>query len=422
MGQGNMDKEKRTMNTVLSACLWLTVAMCLMVSFAFAEEAATDFITGNPEIQSVSKLAFGPNGVMFIGDSMRGAVFAIDTGDVQAASPTSIEIKGVNDKIASLLGIPSDQLLINDVEVNPISRNVYIAVSRGRGPDGIPVILRVNSSGKIWEYSLANVKYSVANLLNTVENKPDLPPGRNPAGPINANPRIDTITDLKYVDGKVLVAGLSNEEFASDLRSIPFPFTTVQKGTGIKIWHSSHGQYETSSPVRTFIPYMVGKQQNILAAYTCTPLVKIPVDSLKPGAKVVGTTVAETGNSNRPLEMISYRKDGHDYVLMATSKRGVMRLTADAMGNMNLTPPASCETSVQKQGYRAPKECSTDVAGLPLQSMTDLKGVWQLSKLDDSHALILTDSRGTITFVPGVGQAQAPEPGASFDLVTIPLP
>ncbi len=77
--------------------------------------------------------------------------------------------------------------------------------------------------------------------------------------------------------------------------------------------------------MRTFLPFTIGNQDYILAAYTCTPLVKIPVSSLQAGAKVMGTTIAELGAGNRPLDMISYKKDGHDFILMANSSRGVMK-------------------------------------------------------------------------------------------------
>ena len=36
--------------------------------------------------------------------------------------------------------------------------------------------------------------------------------------------------------------------------------------------------------------------------------------------------------------------------------------------------------------------------------------VWQISKLDDGHALMLVDSRGKVAFVPGNATAQAPAP------------
>eukprot|EP00903_Cladosiphon_okamuranus_P003227 g3225.t1 len=46
-------------------------------------------------------------------------------------------------------------------------------------------------------------------------------------------------------------------------------------------------------------------EKTMVAAYTCTPLVTIPVDALEDGAHVVGNTVAELGYGNRPLEVLS---------------------------------------------------------------------------------------------------------------------
>jgi hypothetical protein len=57
--------------------------------------------------------------------------------------------------------------------------------------------------------------------------------------------------------------------------------------------------------------------------------VKIPVSELKPGAHVKGTTIAELGNRNRPLDMIVYQKDGKDYLLLANNSRGVMKIPTE---------------------------------------------------------------------------------------------
>jgi hypothetical protein len=175
-----------------------------------------------------------------------------------------------------------------------------------------------------------------------------------------------------------MVAGLSNEEFSSNLRSIPFPFSSAAKGTSVEFYHGSHARFETNSPVRTFLPFTINNQDYILAAYTCTPLVKIPVSDLKAGAKVMGTTIAELGAGNRPLDMISYKKDGHDYILMANSSRGVMKLRADNL-----------------ETYK-PITAPTDIAGVPYETMTALKGVQQLEKVDDRTAVILADASGSM--------------------------
>jgi hypothetical protein len=113
----------------------------------------------------------------------------------------------------------------------------------------------------------------------------------------------------------------------------------------------------------------------LLAAYTCTPLVKIPVNALQPGQKVRGVTVAELGNRNRPLDMVVYKKDGKDYVLMANSARGLMKITTD-----NIATIEAIESRV------------SDKAGLTYETIDSLKGVEQLDRLSDTRAVVLSRS------------------------------
>src|SRR5262249_40430527 len=143
------------------------------------------------------------------------------------------------------------------------------------------------------------------------------------------SPRSQSITDLAYTDGRLFLAGLSNEEFSSRLLAIPFPFENSVDGAAVEIYHGSHGRFETPSPVRTVVAYQIHNEPYLLAAYTCTPLVKVPVAQLKAGAHVKGTTIAELGNRNNPLDMVVYQKGGKDYLLLANSSRGVMKITTD---------------------------------------------------------------------------------------------
>jgi hypothetical protein len=345
----------------------------LCCAAALSMAAGITMSAGKVELKSAGALAIGPDGILFVGDSVGGKIFALDVDDAGTAvrGAGNLEIKGINEKIAGMLGTAADQILIQDVVVSPATKNVYIAVSRGRGADAVPVILRANSTGKLAEVSLANIKHQSVAISDQ---------------PQQDRQRMETITQLKYVDHKVLVAGLSNEEFSSSLRSIPFPFEAAAKGTGIEIWHGSHGRFETNAPVRTFVPYEINGEKAILAAYTCTPLVRIPVSELKPGNKVKGTTIAELGNRNKPLDMIVYSRDGKNYILMANSSRGVMKLTADHL-----------------EGY-SPITKQTEVTGVPYETIASLKGVQHLDKFDNANALVLMGEAG------------------SLDLRTIPLP
>jgi hypothetical protein len=360
----------------MTSSVFFRLALSFSLTAAMAFSATTSgMTTGKADLKSAGALAFGPDGILFVGDSMSASIFALDTNDNKATAGAKVEVKAINEKIAALLGSAADQIIINDVAVNPASKNVYISVSRGRGPDALPVILKVDGAGKISELRLDNINHSSVKLPNAPESKE----GR-------ANPRLDTITDMAFVNGNVIVAGLSNEEFSSNLRSIPFPFQAVSNGANVEIYHGSHGRFETNSPIRTFIPYTIKNEQFILASYTCTPLVKIPVSELKAGAKVKGTTIAELGNRNRPLDMIAYHKDGHDYILMANSSRGMMKLDAEHLENYK---------SITAQ---------TEVTGVPYQTLEAYKGVQHIKKFDDANALMLTDT------------------SSSLDLKTIALP
>ncbi len=341
----------------------LVFTLALAATPLFAASAVSSLSPGRAAIESAGPLAFGPDGVLFVGDSQSAAIFALDTNDSKAGSG-KVAVADVDAKIAALLGVGPDQILINDLAINPVSKKAYLSVSRGKGPDAIPVIIRVDTAGKISELDLTNIAHAKAGLPNPVAADAKDRRGNSL--------RSESITDIAYLGGKVYVAGLSNEEFASNLRSIEFPFKAASEGSSVEIYHGNHAAWETRSPVRTFIPYEIEAEPHLLAAYTCTPLVKFPVKDLKPNTKVVGTTIAELGNRNRPLDMIRYSKGGQDYILMSNSARGVMKMATKGIENYDpITAPVE------------------DKAGLGYETIAELEGVEQLDKLDDGHAVIL---------------------------------
>jgi hypothetical protein len=148
------------------------------------------------------------------------------------------------------------------------------------------------------------------------------------------------------------------------------------------------------------VPYKIDGTNYILAAYTCTPLVKIPVSELQPGAQVKGVTIADLGAGNQPLDMVPYQKDGHHYILVANSARGVMKLKAD---DLQSYAPIDSPTK-------------TGVAGVPYDTIRDLKDVQHLAQLDASTVLILTGTPG-----PGPAWSRGPASGP-MNLQTIALP
>lgn len=337
---------------------------CCLTTLASAQDMTAGMSQGTPELKSAGPLAFGPQGILFIGDAQSATVFAIATGDSSGdASAVTLNVENLNGKIANLLGAEADAVRINDVVINPASGQAYVSVARGRGTDATPVICRVTTGGEVEEFMLDNVKFSKASLPNAPADAAE-----NRRG----NPRVESITDIEFVQDQVVIAGLSNEEFASKLRAVAFPFKDINGGASVEIYHGAHGAIETRSPVRTFAPFDIEGQLHIVAAYTCTPLVTFPMGDLKPGSKVQGTTVAELGNRNRPLDMFVYAKGGKNYILMANSSRGMMKITTDQID------------SVEAITSRV-----ADKAGLTYETLTGLENVIQLDRLNEGHCIIL---------------------------------
>jgi hypothetical protein len=339
------------------------VAVLLAGSLATAADLTQGMKTGTPDLKSAGPITFAPESILLVGDPAGSAVFAIATGDTSSGSPGKrLAIEKIDEKIAALLGTTPQGILINDLAVNPETGSTFLSVSRGTGPDAAPVIVRIDSAGKLGEFALDNVKFSKAEI---------------PDAPADGRKRQEVTTDLQFTAGRVIVAGLSNEEFASKLRVLDFPFKQAADGASVEIFHGAHGKVETHSPVRTLAVFDVGGEPNVLAAYTCTPLVRFPLSDLKPGGKIRGTTVAELGNRNRPLDMIVYQKGGKDYLLINNSSRGVMKVDVE---NIDKTDGITNHVP------------GGNTAGLPYDTIKDLKGVTQLDKLDKDHALVLVQS------------------------------
>ncbi|WP_461106111.1 hypothetical protein [Spirosoma koreense] len=321
-------------------------------------------VVGSPTIKSINALTFGPDGVLFIGDGKGAAVFAVDTKDAaQVDKPNPVEIKNIDQKIAALLGTEVANVSIQDMAVNPKSKSLYCAVQHS---DGTPLLLKIEGD-KITNVSLKDIPYSTLALTNA--------PAEDAKDRRGESLRIASISDMGYADGKVLVSGLSNQEFGSTFRSIPFPFTNAQEQASLEIYHAAHGKYETMAPIKTFTTTEIKGRKYLLASYTCTPLVLFPLDELKPGSHVKGRTVAEMGSGNQPLDIITLKKGAESFLLMANSSRPVFKVRYKNIEDYQ----GSLTTPVEENFATA----GVNFVSLPLTNVV------QLDKLDDTHMVVL---------------------------------
>jgi hypothetical protein len=378
--------------------IYLTLLAGLLLAAGPALETAragSHMIEGSPGIQSMSALAFGPDGVLFVGDGKSGAVYALDLGDnTPRGKDDKVEIKNLEGKIAARLGTSASEIMIHDMAVNPISQNIYLSVSRGRGkwdtrwklPNHVAeagILVRISpDDGEIDVVSTEKVRFARADLPNPIS------PEKKHSWMKEMSLRTDAVTDLAYADGTLYVAGLSNEEFASTMWRVQYPFQEEVTTTTLEIFHGAHGEYETHAPIRAFVPYTLKEQSHLLAAYLCTPLVTFPTDDLEDGQHIKGRTVAEFGSGNYPLDMLVYQKDGEDRLLIANSNLPFMIVNPKDVADFE----GAITTEVE--GY---------VSGVSYEIRSG-SGVQQMDRLNADYILALQRL-----------------PGGTLDMVSLPV-
>ena len=375
-----------------SSLVRVACVLMLVAATAGTPTGQTSSVTSGigPTPQHLGPLTFGPDAVLFAADAQEVFIYALDLSQqVAGGVPGTRNVPALDEGIAALLGTDASNLIITDLAVHPRTRNAFISVMRGQGAGATPVLLRVDGAGELTVVPLDRVPYSRVKLPNPPDETtalvlqggreipvPNYPSNQETEGMLSSF-SVQTITDMAYTDGRLYVSGLSNEEFASKLRSIAYPFKDVDAGTSAEIWHAAHNQFETRSPVYTFVPYDIDDEPHLIASYLCTPLVKFPVSSLAPGADVRGVTIAELGNGNRPLDMVVYQKDGQDFLLMSNNRLGVMKIPTDGFGDA----PAITE-AVPDGG----------TAGVAHEQIPGMTGVEQLDLLDERHVIVLARS------------------------------
>lgn len=347
--------------------------------------AADTLTIGTTRLGSAGPITFGPDGILFAADNAAARIVAIDVRDGgPLAGSEPLDVADIDRRVASFLGLSPEDIVIKDIAVHPDSHNVYLSVQRGRGEGSEAVLIRVDRlDASIDTVSLDGVpiaELAIGDAPSEDDERMDvtlplgdegeeLNVGDNRTIRILRRPiRTSTVTDMAYVDGSLIVAGLSNEEFSSKLRRIPFPFSGAVSASSLEIFHVSHGKWETAAPIRTFVPYDNGR--SVLASYTCTPVVRFDLDQLEPDTKAVGRTIAELGAMNQPLDMVSYSEGGREHLLIANSRHGLIKIDcSDIEAQEPLTEP--------RQPIGVPRETK------------DLEGITRLANLNGSHVLAL---------------------------------
>ncbi len=336
--------------------------------------------------QSVTVIKFGDANTLFVGDSKSATLYAYSVASTtNPEAQKAYNIHDLSNKIAAFSKVGVMDIIVRDMAINPDSKEAYIAFDTKTKTGYVSQIIVVNQAGTIREFDLVKTKHTETEINDAptsdlkIWDKTSL--------------RSMTFTDIDFHNGKVYISGMSNAEFSSALRMVDYPFTNAKVTTSsTDIFHAVHGQNETRAPIQTLQFVTLNNEEYILAAYTCTPLVLIPVKEIIDGAHIVGKTIAELGYGNTPVDIIKFQSEGYDKkpyegIILANRNR-----TAQFI-NINDISKSATEEGVSYIGM-------TEHTGTPISNLP-MVGLLQMDDQDGYHitALRRNDETGSLELI-----------------------
>lgn len=358
----------------------LLVNLLAVLGLVLADTAGAGEILANPQkgdvkLSRIDVIQFAPEGVLLVGNGQARHILALETGDTEPVSGEYGEIADFVKTMAAKIGVGPEDVELIDMEVNPASGRLYVAIRNQKTKEY--GVIKVSPDGSMEPLGLAGVSYA------------EIPLPEGEEAPVNR------ITDLVWIDNRVVAAARCAEEFASKIFSADAPLRHGESGSlySAETFHVAHGKWETKAPMSVMIPYVENGKHYIVGAFSCTPVVKYPIDAIQPGAKIKGVSMIELGSGNRPLDMFSYHTDEGEKVLTNTyrfhhekrpygpSPHLAFRFDQDLLGG---------DETVNENATRRLK--GQDPATDRISIAEPFHGVVHMSRVNDKSAVALKES------------------------------
>lgn len=280
------------------------------------------------DMKFAGALEFSDKGTLFVGDNYNGAIYSFDmTSSSAPAKVKPVTITDIDTKIADVLGVGVSAIEINDMAAHPVSGEIFISVSRIGSYASRPVLMKVTQDKQVELLDLSTLSFKKQELSHYPDQTTTFRP-RGTMGPpsprdiAKGDIKLSSlaILDMVYHENELFISGVAYDDFLSTLRRIPVPFNGAQSAANVEMYHIAHDQYETRAPIRAMSIHEVDGKDQLIAAYTCSPLVLVPLDEIVDGAKIAANTLGDMGNG-QPIDMISYKLNGQDTLFVTNNSR-----------------------------------------------------------------------------------------------------
>jgi hypothetical protein len=356
----------------------------LFVLLALSSFAA--FAAAGP-IRSAGAMTFVDANTLVLADRIGGELHALVLPPSESVSPRAFNLKQLSALVAKALRTKPDKLRFEDMAFRPGTELAYISLSldRGRSLLPAPALVSVDSGGKVNVLNLATVSHTSAAVTDR--------PAADKTFWKDVPAATYLVTDLAFHDGRLYVAGLSNAAFASTLRIYDFPFNGRATASSVEMYHAVHNQTETRAPIRKMVIATLNGEPSLIAAYTCTPLVTIPLKDLKDGAHVVGKTVAELGWGSAPVGLVSFDAGQGPMVLLTNSHKGADLMSVASIAAAAMQPGLKEPIKWPTEPYLGVKAIPVPLAGIAHMAVQDKEFLAALRRNEATGAMELVSMR-----------------------------
>ena len=354
-------------------------------ALAAALLAATCGMAAAGPVRSVGPMVFPDGDTLVVADWRGQELHAFKLPPAAPAQPRPFNLRDVSEPIANALHARPGQLRFEDMAFRPGTETAYIALSIDRGAASTPAIVAVDGQGRVSVVHLDKLAQTTAHIADA--------PAADKKFWRDIPESTLTVTDLAYHDGKLYVAGLGNGNFASTLRIYDFPFDDKATTTTVEMYHPVHDQLETRAPIRKMAVVTLDGEPSLVAAYTCTPLVVVPLKALVDGAHVKGTTIAELGWGSAPVGMVTFDTPQGAQLLLANSAKSADLMPLSAIAAAARQPSLSTPIQVPASPLEGLKATYLPLTGLAQVSLQDPQFIGALRRQPATGAMQLVSFR-----------------------------
>ena len=355
----------------------------LIVVAATATALSASFAHAGEPIRSATKLTFGDATTLFVADWQGARIHALSIPKPSSVAGKPFNLRDVQGPIAKALHVDPSSLRFEDMAVQPGAELAYVSLSVKHGKaNATPALVAIDADGRVKVINLKTV--AAKSVAITDAPAADLKFWRDiPAQSL-------TVTGMSFHANKLYVAGLSNRAFASTLRVYDVPFNGRTQVTTVEMYHPVHNQVETRAPIRTMTILPIDGVPTMIAAFTCTPLVAIPLSDLVDGAHIAAKTISELGWGSEPIDIVTFNAGGADYALLVNTSRAA-----------DLIPLSAIAEGVAKPGLRTPIKWPTEPLAGVKAIMAPLSAVAHIDNLNKDLLVALRrdDASGKMQLV-----------------------